>query len=152
MSPSRRKTLATQQLLSTLEGTDQTAAITAALEAINEQMGWDTGLRQSVRNKYADLVAMTPAKNKPNLGPVPVPIPGPALARYNPYGKFDPYFILDAYGHDQLRAVLVRGTQRDLREAVGIVKERNPGTKPANATRNADMIDYIVQYVAGPGY
>jgi hypothetical protein len=138
--------------LSVLEATDQTAAVTAALEAINEQWSWDAGLRQSVHNRYTELLALSPGKAKPDLGPIPQPIKGPALDRFNPYGKFDPYFLVDAYGRDQLRAVLVRGTQRDLRDAVAFVKERHPGTKPTSASRKDDMIDYIMEYVAGPGY
>jgi hypothetical protein len=59
---------------------------------------------------------------------------------------------LEEYGADQLRAVLQRSTQRSLREAVDAVQEREPGTRPASRTRNADMIDYIVEHVAGPGY
>jgi hypothetical protein len=62
------------------------------------------------------------------------------------------YFLLEEYGRDQLRAVLDRMTQRRLREAVDSVQEREPGTRPASRTRNADMIDYIVEHVAGAGY
>lgn len=39
-----------------------------------------------------------------------------------------------------------------LREAVDIVQSHEPNTKPASRSRKADMIDYIVEHVAGPGY
>jgi hypothetical protein len=39
-----------------------------------------------------------------------------------------------------------------LAEAVDAVQEREPDARPASRTRNADMIDFIVEHVAGPGY
>jgi hypothetical protein len=152
MAPARRKTLATQQLLSDLRGNNQTAAITAALEMAREQMAWDASFSQRLHQKYQEIDALAPQRQRADLGPVPRPIKGVGLENYTPYGKFDPYKLLEAYGRDQLRAVLVHATQRRLREAVGIVQEHEPHTQPANRTRNADMVDYIVEQVAGAGY
>jgi hypothetical protein len=146
-----RKSSATTQLVGAL-GENKEAAITAALEAVNERLAWDTAFQQTMRQKYEDLEALSKPKAKPDLGPVPKPMNPVAFGEYNPYGRFDPYQLLREYGPHQLRAVLVRGTPRDLREAVDLVRAREPSTKPASRTKKADMIDYIVEYVAGPGY
>lgn len=155
---SKRKTLATQQLLNSLAREDlaqvQDAAITAALEVVNEWLTWDTELRERLKQRYDELVSISPAKKKApvDLGPVPVPIAGRGIEHFNPYGKFDPYQLIEEYGQQQLRAVLVRATQQLLREAVDIVQQHEPGTKPASRSSNTEMIDYIVQTVAGPGF
>ena len=152
MSAAKRKTMATQQLLSCLAGDDQAAAITAALEVVNEWLSWDSALRERFRQKYDELRTLTPAKKKVEAGPTPIPIAGRDLDNYTPYGRLDPYQLLDEYGHDQLRAVLQHATQRHLREAVDIVQTHEPDSKPSSRSRNDVMIDFIVEKVAGPGY
>jgi hypothetical protein len=152
MSASRRKTLATEELLRTLETTDQTAALTAVLEAVNDQLNWDTAFRQKVRQRFEELTALSAPKQKVDLGPAPTPISGRGTAGYSGFAKLNPYHLLDEYGRDQLRAVLERMPQRRLREAVDSVQEREPSTRPSSRSRNADMIDYIMEHVAGPGY
>lgn len=150
MTPSQRKTLATQNIVNSLGASDQGKAITAALETISDRLAYDTDIQQSLRQKYGELEALDKKAPKPDLGPEPIPISGSGLEHYNPYAKFDPYVLLHDYGRDQLRAVLLRATSAHLREAVGIVKEHNPGTKPTEGRSNAGMIDYIVEYVVGP--
>lgn len=152
MSPTQRKSLATQQLLSIVSGTDQSAVVTAALEVINEWIALDRGVQRRLREKYDELATLTSGKAKADLGPVPVPTNPVSFGQFNPYGRFDPYQLLTEYGRDQLRAVLARGTQKDLREATDIVQERNPGTRPSSRSSKAAMADYIMEHVAGPGY
>lgn len=154
LSAAKRKALAIQQLLSGLAGDDEAAAVTAALEVANEWLAWDTAFQERLRQKYGELSSLSPSKKKApvDLGPAPVPIAGRGLKNYSPYGKFDPYQLIDEYGQQQLRAVLVRATQQHLREAVEIVQAHEPGTKPASRSSNTAMIDYIVAAVAGPGY
>jgi hypothetical protein len=154
LSAAKRKTLAIQLLLSGLAGDNETAAVTAALEVANEWLAWDTAFQERLRQKYGELSNLSPSKTKApvDLGPTPVPIAGRGLKNYSPYGKFDPYQLIDEYGQQQLRAVLVRATQQHLREAVDIVQAHEPGTKPASRSNNTAMIDYIVAAVAGPGY
>ncbi len=151
MSPTARKTLATKQLVSAL-GPDEKAAVTAALEVASEHLAWDVGLLRSLREKYEVLAAATARTQKPDLGPKPVIRNPSALAGHNPLAKTNPYELDAAYEHDQLRRVLADLTQRSLREAVDMVQAREPNSKPPNRTRNPDMIDYIVEHVAGPGY
>jgi hypothetical protein len=140
--------------LSALDTTNQTAALTAALEVVNEQLAWDMGLRQSLQRRFQELASLTTPlpRQKVDLGPKPTPISGRGVTRFSGFVKLNPYNLLEEYGADQLRAALMRSTQRDLREAVDAVQEREPGTRPASRTRNADMIDYIVEHVAGSGY
>jgi hypothetical protein len=154
LSAAKRKALATQQLLSTLAGDNESAAMTAALEVANEWLVWDTAFQERLGQKYDELNRLAPSKKKApvDLGPAPVPIAGRGLKNYSPYGKFDPYQLIDEYGRQQLRSVLVRATQQHLREAVDIVQAHEPGTKPASRSSNTAMIDYIVAAVAGPDY
>jgi hypothetical protein len=128
--------------------------MTAALEVANEWLAWDTAFQERLRQKYDELSSLSPTKKKApvDLGPAPVPIAGRGLKNYSPYGKFDPYQLIDEYGRQQLRAVLIRATQQHLREAVDIVQAHEPGTKPASRSNNTAMIDYIVATVAGPDY
>jgi hypothetical protein len=155
MSAAKRKTMATQQLLSSLAGDDQTAAITAALEVVNEWLAWDIAFQERLRQKYDELRILTATnttKKKVELGAAPTPISGRGLDSYSPYGRLDPYQLLNEYGHNQLRAVLQHATQRHLREAVDVVQLHDPDSKPSSRSRNDVMIDFIVEKVAGPGY
>ena len=152
MSAAKRKTVATQQLMNTLAGDDQTAAITAALEVVNEWLAWDSVFQERLCQKYDELRTLAPAKKKIEHGPAPTPIARRGFENFNPYAKLDPYQLLDEYGHNQLRAVLERATQRLLREAVDIVQKHEPDSKPSSRSRNDVMIDFIVEKVAGPGY
>ncbi len=155
LTASKRKSLATQQLLNTLAGDNQTAVVVAALEVVNEWATWDGALLERLRQKYEELSTLSNGKSKQpdqNHAPAPFPIAGKELGKFNPYGKLDPYELLDEYGRDQLRAVLTRATQRHLREALDIVQSHDPDTKPPSRSRNDAMIDFIVEKVAGPGY
>lgn len=162
MSATQRNKLATKGIAAALgiptEG--EKVAVTAALEAVNERLAADTDLRETVRQKYQEITALSAgtgqkpgASQQPDLGPTPIPIRTTGTPEdYNPYAGFDPYRLQWRYGDHQMRAVLVRGTQRDLREAVDIVQARNPGTAPRSKSNNADMVDYIMEYVVGPGH
>lgn len=156
MSATQRKTLATQGILNAISATDEKVALTAALEIVNERLVWDRELRQRLSEKYEELQALASTKAGTNRDRTPVPrvtpISGPDLDHYSPYGKLNPYKLLEGYGREQLRAVLKGATPTLLREAVDVVQERNPGTKPVSRSRKADMIDYITEHVAGPGY
>src|SRR5690348_7323981 len=140
MTAAQRNKLATQGIATILDVTDVKAAVTAALETVYERFTWDSDLRERVREKYLEIAALSPiTPPKLDLGPVPFPIRSVGLDNYTPYGKFDPYQLEWTYGVDQLRAVLARGTQNDLREAIDIVQARNPGTKSASRSRKDVM-------------
>ena len=153
----QRTKTATQGIVSSLGIPDapahEKAAVMAALEAISERLASDSDLRESVRQKYQEIAVMEAQKpQKADLGPTPIPIRSGTPEQFTPYGTFDPYRLVWQYGEHQLRAVLLRGTQRDLREAVSAVQARKPGTAPRNKASKDAMIDYIMEYVAGPGY
>lgn len=149
---SQRKTLATEQLMSALSSTNKDAALTAALEVVNEWLLGDTEVHHRLQERYAELEAL--AKPKTKAAPLPklIPISGPDLDHFNPYATPDPYTLLDWYGREQLRAVITGATLPLLREFVDTVQAREPGTKPASKSKKKDMVDYVVVHVAGPEY
>lgn len=156
MSAAKRKTLATERIATVLgatsQGKENTAAITAALEIISERLAFDTEIQRSLQAKYNELLALgsnikPPASRKST----PTPFSGPDLDHYSPYGKLDPYKLLDRYQPDQLRDVLALATPALLREAVDVVQARASGPGPTSRSRKLDMVNYIMQYVA-PGH
>jgi hypothetical protein len=151
MTATQRKTLATKTIINTLSASDEGLAITAALEAISERLSWDTDLRETVRQKYDALQTLKPVKQTEDFGPMPPLIRTPGLNRQSPVYVVDPYELALDYGRDQLRNVIRRASQQNLRVAVNLVKERNPGKKPSGTSKQA-LIDFIVEHVAGPGY
>lgn len=152
MSATQRHTLATEGIVRAIGATDKKTVQTAALEFVHERLAYDAGMRETLRQKYEELTALSPSKTKQDLGPAPVPIKGHGIEGYSPYAKYDPYQLVEDYGRDQLRAVLIRATPKRLKEAVEIVHAREPVTKLPNRSRNADMIEYIIEHVAGSGY
>ena len=156
MSATQRNKLAVLGIVTTLGVSDEKVATIAALEAVLERLAYDSDLRERICEKYKEIAALgtgvRQTRQKADPGPVPIPIRAGTPEQYSPYGKFDPYQLNWEYGEKQLRAVLVRGTQRDLREATNIVMARNPGTKPTSRSDKDAMVDYIVECVAGHGY
>jgi hypothetical protein len=152
LSASKRKSLATEQLLTAVSATDKDAALTAALEIINEWLSWDREMGRRLHEHYIELEALNSNKKKPPSGPAPIPVSGPDLDHFNPYAKPDPYKLLDWYGQDAFRAAIDGTSTQTLRDLVEAVQAREPGTKPASRSRKQDMIDYIVEHVAGPGF
>jgi hypothetical protein len=155
MSAAKRKTLATQQLKNALGARstgDQAAALTAALEVINERWAWDGGLQQSLRQKYEELKTLSADARTTPVTTVPKPKAASGLARHNPLGQLNPYELLNEYGRDGLRPLLSGASARLLKQAADVVQTHEPGTKPASRSVKADMVNYIMEYVVGPGY
>jgi hypothetical protein len=151
MSAARRKTLATQQITD-VAGSNRTLAITAALEVVAERLAWDANVQQSLHQKYAELLALSQPKPRNGVSSMPKPKGLLALGEFNPLGKLDPYLVSRNYEPGELRQVLGYATAASLKVAVAIVQAREPGTAPKSRTKKADMIDYIVEHVVGPGY
>lgn len=127
--------------------------VTAALEAVSERLIRDAEFQQSFRRAYEELATLGAPKQNGTGSPVPRPKPASAgTPRYNPLAKLNPYDMAQRYEHSDLRAVLENISQALLREGVDTVQSRNPGTKPASRTKKADMVDYIIEHVLGPGY
>jgi hypothetical protein len=123
----------------------------AKLEATQAQYEAHVATTGASLTPEQKAAALGPKPAKADLGPAPVPIRGGTWADYKPRASYDPYQLLGDFGDRQLRAVLLRATPAHLSEAVGIVRERNPGTQPTNGRTTAGKIDYIMQHVA-PGY
>ena len=59
----------------------------------------------------------------------------------------DPYYLHELYGPQQLPKALQRYHLSQLLEAAAIVQSKHPGTKPANKSKKAAVIAYIVAKV-----
>jgi hypothetical protein len=67
---------------------------------------------------------------------------------FGPDKPLDPYLLRYAYGDDQLRSALEDYPAPALKQAAGLVEQRNPSTLPKGRLNKPALIDYIVQYVA----
>lgn len=154
LSVTKRKSLATERLLGAVAGTGKDVVLTAALEAVNERLAWDAAFQRSFQQKVEELGALAPSREGAAAGRVPKPKPAAAAgsARFNPLAKLNPYEMADRYEHSQLRTVLADASQALLREAVDVVQSHEPGTKPVSRNKKADMVDYIMEHVLGPGH
>ncbi len=126
----------------------------ALAEAAADGVERNTAFAAQVRALYESMVPPRPIKEPsrrrggraaPDVELVPIKQMDVFI---NPAAPPDPYFLLELYGPAQLPLALSRNTAPRLREAVKMVKERNPGTRP-NGTNSAALIDYIVEHVAG---
>jgi hypothetical protein len=70
-------------------------------------------------------------------------------ALLDPYGPPNPFALQRLYGDEQLPLALARYTPAKLREAVALVQERYPGSKPKKMTKAA-IIEYIVNTITMP--
>jgi hypothetical protein len=59
----------------------------------------------------------------------------------------DPYFLYEVYGAQQLPLALNLFSATRLKEAVILVQERNPGTKPSGRSSKPALVEYIIRYV-----
>ena len=146
----QRKKLANEQLVRAINAIDKDIATTATLEIVSEWLQLYPEMSQQLHERYAELELLK-KKPEPTVTPAPVPIAGPDLDHHNPYAKPDPYKLLEWYGHDQFRAVIVSQTSKTLRDFVDAVQAREPGAKPASRSKKPDMVEFIVEHVAGPG-
>lgn len=102
-----------------------------------------------VRSMYASLLPQKAATSK-RSGENKVwqvkltPIGDMDESLIDPYGPPNPFGLQQLYGDEQLHLALERYTPARLREAVAIVQERYPGTKPKSMSKAA-IIDYIVK-------
>lgn len=62
---------------------------------------------------------------------------------FNPALPLDPFLFHEAYGTEQLRRMLGKLPLPALKEAVTLVEQRKPDTKPANRRTKAALVEYI---------
>jgi hypothetical protein len=140
---------ATAQLQTLIGATDVkllSAAVTeaAAAEAVN-----NPAFRRTVQRIYEELsekpsrvtVSRTQASSRGDL----VPLPGTEGARFDPFAPLDPYALVKLYGPQQLQTALSGYSVATLRQAVALVQQRYPQTKPTDARKSESLIAYIVQ-------
>ncbi len=135
---------------------DEKRMLAALAEMAVEELSRNPGFALRVRGRYEELAPATTrrqtAPKTPRVAKVPqarktlVPIKEIEGHEINVARALDPYFLVEAYGAHQLRDALEGHPAANLREAVAIVKERNPGTRPTGTSISA-MTDYIVRYV-----
>jgi hypothetical protein len=153
-TPTQRVTDAAQQVATTLGLDDQKRVSAALAEAAAEAVRRDSLFAARVRLLYQEM-APAPSTRRPTRGRGTRAAPDVELVPIKQVNKFinpaaapDPYFLLELYGAKQLPLALQRYTVARLREAVELVQQRNPGTKPSGKTRQ-HLIDYIVERVSG---
>jgi hypothetical protein len=144
---------------------DQKRAAAALAEAAAEAVQRDRAFAARVQTLYEDMALPPPLPRQPtggtggskragakvvkvasdvNLAPIKY-IPGYEADSAAPP---DPYLLLELYGPAQLPLAIGRYEKPDLQQAVKLVKERNPKTRP-NGTSWQALVDYIVEYVGG---
>ena len=135
-------------------GLKDTKLVTAALvEAAAQGVRRNPAFAAHVRTLYEEMAAQ-PQRGRSTRPLVPWDVeltPVKQIEGYvaNPALAPDPYLLFEAYGSAQLPLALGRYGLPDLLLAAESVRQRNPGTKPKNKARRADVIDYIVRYVTG---
>jgi hypothetical protein len=156
LTPTQRVTKAAQQVATTLGLEDQKRVSAALAEAAAEAVRRDSLFAARVRIIYNQMTpapathrTTTPGRGTraaPDVELVPIKqVEGWFL---NPGAPPDPYFLMELYGPKQLPLALQRYTVARLREAVELVQQRNPGTRPSGKTRQY-LVDYIVEHVSG---
>jgi hypothetical protein len=123
------------------EGIQRNPNFAAHVRALYEQMAPKPAVSRSAKAPRSKAL-------EPDVELIPVNYAAAKDANLDPTAPPDPYFLLDFYGAHQLALALKRYTPARLREAVKMVKQRNPRTKPKGTSGQA-LIDYIVEYVAG---
>ena len=101
-----------------------------------------------IRTLYLSLLpqkttASTRATEKQSARAKLIPIGHMDESLIDPYGPPNPFGLQQLYGDEQLALALERYAPARLREAVSIVQERYPGTKPKSMSKAA-VIEYIV--------
>ena len=153
-SVQQRTKLATQQLQE-LTGAEDAKLLSAAVaEAAAAEAEHNAAFRATVRHIYnelrsqAQMATTTGSRTSGKAKQVElVPLPGTEGARFDPFAPLDPYALLRLYGPKQLEAALSGYSTTALRGAAGIVRQKHPQTKPADARKSDALIGYIVQHI-----
>jgi hypothetical protein len=136
---------------------DDARRVTAALaEVAAEEVVRNPSMALRIRTRYEELA---PARKRrtsstsrsdskpPKAQRTLVPLKIVETGDVNIGATLDPYRLYDIYGADQLADALDEYTLASLKEAVELVQERHPGTKPTNKGQREPIIQYIVRYV-----
>lgn len=132
----------------------------ALMRIATEEAGRSSDFAERVRSLY---LALLPARsnrrdadadrvssrrgNGPNRIKL-IPVGSVDEALLDPYAPPNPFVLQQLYGNEQLSLALERYTLTKLKEAVAVVQERFPGTKPKRMTKPG-IVEYIVSAVTG---
>jgi hypothetical protein len=152
MTLTQRINQAQQHAANALHADDAKRAAAAVLEMALEEMRRNPGFSLRVRGRYNELAPAKPRRASSTKAARAtrnelIPIKKIEGREFDVTAALDPYFLLELYGAEQFPDALDRHPRSSIEEAVGIVKERHPGTKPGGRTKAA-LIEYIVRYVA----
>jgi hypothetical protein len=146
-----------------LSATNMKYLMLALAEVADEEIHRNADFAARLRSRYEALVPARPSRAGRSSGASrPSRSSGPPKTRLTPVGTVDeglldpyappnPFLLQQLYGNEQLAAALGRHSLAALKQAVDVVQEQFPGTKPKKLTKPG-IIDYIVEHVAGPGY
>jgi hypothetical protein len=142
-------------------GVDDTKKLAVAIaEIANDELHQNTAFAAKIRALYQALdVSPHSAKKSPGGSSslkngkkediVLIPVKRVEGYVFRTNEPPDPYVLYELYGREQFPDSLRGYSLPLLRGAVEIVQKRHPGTKPRNMGRKADIIAYLVEYVAG---
>lgn len=146
----QRMRVATQQLRDLIDADDVKLLNAAITEAAAAEAVRNTVFRATIRRIYNDLSELPSNGTKaqrmrahPSIELVP--LPGSEGARFDPFAPLDPYALLRLYGPQQLRDALSGYSMSALRQAVVIVGQKHPGTKPKDGRKADSLIEYVVE-------
>lgn len=131
----------------------------ALTQAATEEVSRNSHFAERVRSLYLSLLPQRTKRVAPSVGSAR---PGGSKAwnvklkpvgtmdetLLDPYGPPNPFALQQLYGDEQLPLALGRYTPAKLKEAVALVQQRYPGSKPKKMTK-AGIIDYIVEQLTG---
>ncbi len=140
---------ATAQLQRLIGATDVKLLSAAVTEAAAAEAVHNPAFRRTVQRIYEELHAhptrvTAPAAQAPSHADL-VPLQGTEGARFDPFAPLDPYALVKLYGPQQLHTALSGYSAPTLRQAVALVQQRYPQTKPTDARKSESLIAYIVQ-------
>jgi hypothetical protein len=150
----QRTKVATAQLRELIDADDVKLLSAAITQAAAAEAMRNAAFRASVRRIYEELrtqplsTARTQRSNRQSTVEL-MPLPGTEGARFDPFAPLDPYALLRLYGSQQLGAALAGYSSTALREAVTVVRQKHPKTKPKDARKADSLIAYIVQQLTG---
>jgi len=157
LTTTQRVAQATKRVAEFLHVSDQKRVEAAITEIMVEEMLRNPGFALRVKGRYDELApqkkprsAQTREPKKVKITPLDLtPIRHIEGREIDITKPIDPYFLFEVYGAAQLPKALGYQTLPNLREALEIVQERHPGTKPKGRLTKETAIAYIVAYVTG---
>ena len=152
----QRATAATVQLRETFGFSNLKVMSTAIAEAAAEEAQQNSAFAERIRRIYQELSSNSQGKTAGTRPPRSAqkkssltPIARVEGFQPDPFAPIDPYFYLKIYGPEQFPLALDEQTLVTLKVIAEKLMADNPGTKPKTKSKKVDVIDYIVEIVAG---